>query len=74
MSLELARRFFDEFVEAFAAFDGVLVAQRYLSPYLAFGGPDAARVFVSPGEIAAYFRASSTAITRVVAAAAATGT
>lgn len=56
MSQELARRFFDEFVVAFATFDGALVAQRYLSPYLAFGGPDAARVFVSPGEIAAYFQ------------------
>lgn len=56
MSQELARRFFDEFVAAFATFDGVRVAQRYLSPYLACGGPEDLRVFASPGEIAAYFQ------------------
>lgn len=56
MSQELVRRFFDEFVEAFAGFDGVLVAQRYLTPYLACGGPEAVRAFTSSDEIAAYFQ------------------
>jgi hypothetical protein len=56
MSQERARRFFDEFVEAFAAFDGALVAQRYLSPYLAFSGPATVRVFASVEEIATYFQ------------------
>ncbi|MDX5371741.1 MAG: hypothetical protein LPK18_04810 [Pseudomonadaceae bacterium] len=56
MSQELARRFFDEFVTAFAAFDGALVAQRYLSPYLACSGPGALRVFVSGEEIGTYFQ------------------
>ncbi|MEO4046009.1 hypothetical protein AAFN46_02815 [Pseudomonas sp. CAU 1711] len=56
MSQELARRFFDEFVEAFACFDGALVAQRYLSPYLAFHSPEELRVFASAADIAVYFQ------------------
>jgi len=56
MSQDRVRLFFDEFVEAFASFDGARVAQRYLSPYLAFSGPDAVRAFASAEEITAYFQ------------------
>ena len=47
--------FFDDFVEAFAAFDGRLVAERYQSPYLA-QHEAAAEVFVSSAETARYFQ------------------
>lgn len=52
----LARTFFDDFVEAFRSFDGQIIAQRYLSPYLAFHAPGACDVFMSAAETAAYFQ------------------
>jgi hypothetical protein len=50
------RTFFDEFVEAFRFFDGKVVAQRYLSPYLAFHTAVSMQVFMSPDETASYFQ------------------
>jgi hypothetical protein len=52
----LVRTFFDEFVEAFRSFEGKVVAQRYLSPYLAFHTAESAQVFMSAGETASYFQ------------------
>jgi ketosteroid isomerase-like protein len=51
-----ARAFFDEFVQAFASFDGRAIAGRYLSPYLAFHAPGSSQVFMSPDETASYFQ------------------
>lgn len=51
-----ARRFFDEFVEAFASFNGSRIAERYLAPYLAFHAHDSVQVFQSPAETGAYFQ------------------
>lgn len=53
---QLATRFFDGFVDDFASFDGERIAQRYLSPYLAFHGQGAAEVFTSHQQTAAYFQ------------------
>ena len=50
------RAFFDDFVEAFRSFDGSIIAQRYLSPYLAFHGRGSAQVFNSHAETASYFQ------------------
>ncbi|CAN7564337.1 hypothetical protein [Rhizobacter sp. LjRoot28] len=52
----LARRFFDDFVEAFGSFDGATIAARYHAPYLAFHAAGSADVFATSAEIAAYFR------------------
>jgi hypothetical protein len=51
-----ARAFFDEFVEAFRTFEGKVVAQRYLSPYLAFHAAESTQVFMSAAETASYFQ------------------
>jgi hypothetical protein len=51
-----ARKFFDEFVEAFRSFDGATIALRYLSPYLAFHTHGSAEVFLSSTDTAAYFQ------------------
>ena len=51
-----ARRFFDEFVEAFQSFNGNTIAERYLVPYLAFHTRGSAEVFLSSGDTAAYFQ------------------
>ncbi len=53
---DLAQVFFDEFVEDFRSFSGAKVAQRYLSPYLAFHAPGDMQVFASSAETAAYFQ------------------
>src|SRR5262245_50547429 len=51
-----ARAFFDEFVVAFATFDGGEIARRYLAPYLALHADGKLECFHSAGEIAAYFQ------------------
>lgn len=51
-----ARSFFDEFVDAFASFNGDMIAERYLAPYLAFHAHDSAQVFQSPSETGVYFQ------------------
>ena len=51
-----ARTFFDTFAEDFRTFDGALIAQRYLAPYLAFHSPTSIQVFTSQAEIAGYFQ------------------
>ncbi|OGB25708.1 MAG: hypothetical protein A3I66_04815 [Burkholderiales bacterium RIFCSPLOWO2_02_FULL_57_36] len=51
-----ASRFFDDFVEAFRSFDGITIAQRYLTPYLAFHTHGAADVFLSHADTADYFQ------------------
>lgn len=49
-------RFFDEFVEAFATFDGDLIAQRYRSPYVALHVDGATDCFTSHADIGRYFQ------------------
>jgi hypothetical protein len=51
-----ARAFFDEFVEAFRSFNGNTIAERYLTPYLAFHTYGSAQVFMSSAEVASYFQ------------------
>lgn len=51
-----ARKFFDEFVEAFRSFDGNRIAERYLAPYLAFHRHGSSDVFSSSVETGAYFQ------------------
>ena len=51
-----AEHFFDDFVEAFATFDGAVVARRYRTPFLALGSAGAATVLTTVDEIAAYFQ------------------
>jgi len=48
--------FFDEFVEAFATFDGGVIARRYLVPYLAMHADGSTDTFTSSDEIAGYFQ------------------
>jgi hypothetical protein len=48
--------FFEEFVEAFKSFDGKVIAQRYMSPYLAFHSAESSQVFGSADETASYFQ------------------
>lgn len=50
------RKFFDEFVEAFRTFRGTKIAERYLSPYLAFHAGSKSEVFSSNHDIAEYFQ------------------
>ena len=50
------RTFFDTFVEDFRSFDGAVIAQRYLAPYLAFHSPTSIQAFTSQAEIARYFQ------------------
>lgn len=49
-------QFFDEFVEAFRTFKGTKIAERYLSPYLAFHADGKSDVFSSNQDIAEYFQ------------------
>jgi hypothetical protein len=51
-----ARAFFDEFVTAFASFDGKEIARRYQSPYLALSADGKLTCFHSAAEIADYFQ------------------
>ncbi|CAN7573577.1 hypothetical protein LJR118_004266 [Acidovorax sp. LjRoot118] len=50
------RQFFDDFVVAFATFDGFLVAQRYAEPCISLDAQGALRSFHSGQEIAGYFQ------------------
>ncbi|HSX71847.1 MAG TPA: hypothetical protein VLF16_13040 [Pseudomonas sp.] len=50
--------FFDDFVHAFARFDGALIARRYAAPYLALDGTGQARVFTTAEAIAGYFQST----------------
>lgn len=50
------RHFFEDFVAAFAEFDGPLIARRYGAPYLALDARGEARLFASTAEIGAYFQ------------------
>jgi hypothetical protein len=49
-------RFFDDFVTAFATFDGATIAQRYGTPYMACPTEGPLKLFGSHDEIAAYFQ------------------
>lgn len=51
-----ARAFFDAFVEAFRTFNGKTIAERYLTPYLAFHTYGSSQVFMSSAEVASYFQ------------------
>ncbi len=48
--------FFDEFVDAFRAFDGRLIARRYAAPYMAMHADESGQVFATREEIGAYFQ------------------
>jgi len=50
------RRFFEDFVAAFAAFDGALIARRYGAPYLALNAAGEARLFATAADIGDYFQ------------------
>lgn len=50
-------QFFDDFVAAFAKFDGDLIAQRYTTPYLALNADGGLLHFDNAGQIGEYFRA-----------------
>ena len=58
-SLEIesrARAFFQTFVEAFRSFNGNTIADRYLTPYLAFHTNKSAQVFMSRAETSSHFQ------------------
>lgn len=57
MSTEL-ETFFDDFVRAFARFDGALIARRYATPYLALDAAGQARAFATAEAIAGYFQST----------------
>lgn len=50
------RHFFDEFVAAFAQFDGPLVARRYAVPCISVDAQGSARTFHTEQEIGDYFQ------------------
>ncbi|WJN58543.1 MULTISPECIES: hypothetical protein [unclassified Pseudomonas] len=50
------RRFFEDFVAAFAEFDGALIARRYGAPYLALNAAGEARLFATAADIGDYFQ------------------
>jgi hypothetical protein len=56
VSSRQAKVFFDEFVEAFATFDGNEIARRYRVPYLAVQAEGTGRVFQTRAAIAEYFQ------------------
>ncbi len=51
-----ARAFFNDFVDAFGSFNGSLIADRYLAPYLAFHAHGSVQVFMAGTETGAYFQ------------------
>lgn len=53
-----AVRFFDEFAEAFRAFDGNVIAQRYLSPYMAAHVDKKPDCFTDHSDLVRHFRRS----------------
>lgn len=48
--------FFDEFVEAFSTFDGLVVAQRYHQPFIALHSDETAETMQNHSETAEYFQ------------------
>jgi hypothetical protein len=50
------QKFFDDFVDAFASFNGKIIAARYQSPYLAYHAYGDSDVFASNEATAAYFQ------------------
>ena len=54
---QLAAAFFDQFVHAFASFDGELVARRYHAPYLALHADGSMDLHERPQDTARYFQA-----------------
>ena len=48
--------YFDAFVKAFQTFDGEIIAQRYLSPYLAMHADGTIECFSTNAEVAQYFQ------------------
>ena len=50
------KAFFDEFVEAFATFDGSYIARRYAVPYLAMHADGSTELFHSTTAIGEYFQ------------------
>jgi ketosteroid isomerase-like protein len=50
------RRFFEDFVAAFAEFDGALIARRYGAPYLALNAAGEPRLFTTATDIGDYFQ------------------
>ncbi|MEH6565281.1 MAG: hypothetical protein V7756_08170 [Halopseudomonas sp.] len=48
--------YFDDFVAAFASFDGERVAAKFSLPFMAKGPGEACRVFDSRAQVAAYFQ------------------
>ncbi|MBD9423824.1 hypothetical protein IB232_00685 [Pseudomonas sp. PDM15] len=50
------RRFFENFVAAFAEFDGALIARRYGAPYLALNAAGEPRLFTTATDIGDYFQ------------------
>ena len=51
-----AEQFFSDFVTAFATFDGRVVAERYLEPFVAIDGEGAQRLLKTRAEIGNYFQ------------------
>lgn len=49
-------RFFDDFVAAFATFEGAMIAERYGTPYLACPTEGPVKLFGSRDEIVEYFQ------------------
>lgn len=47
--------FFEDFVAAFRAFDGLLIAQRYVAPYLSLSAEGALTQFNTQEQIGEYF-------------------
>lgn len=54
---ESATRFFDAFVDAFASFDGNVIAERYAAPYLALHVDGTTTCFPTQDAIGRYFQA-----------------
>lgn len=59
-----AAKFFDEFVFAFARFDGAVIAARYTAPYLAVHADGTTALYSSRAEIGEYFQTVVTAYHR----------
>ena len=56
IDLSAANHFFNEFVEAFATFDGTVVAERYLQPFMAVDSDGNSTLLQTRAEIADYFQ------------------
>lgn len=53
---QVIRAFFNDFVLAFASFQGEVIAQRYAAPYLALRADASHELFASDDDIARYFQ------------------